>query len=163
MAEGTDVSTDAQMEADGRAEARGAEAENASTSPAGIVLVDGVCNFCSDAVRFLIPRDPEGRLRFAALQSPAGEAIQRRFALDPDAVDTMVLVEGDRCFTKSSAALRVVRHLSGAWPLLAVLLVVPRPLRDRAYDAFAARRYAWFGKADQCLVPTPDVRDRFLA
>lgn len=153
------MGTEAGIEAEGRSQAP----EGLSTSPAGIVLVDGLCNFCSDAVRFLIPRDPEGHLRFAALQSPAGQAIQRRFALDADAVDTMVLVEGDRCFTKSSAALRVMRHLSGAWPLLTVLRIVPRALRDRAYDAFAARRYAWFGKSEQCLVPTPDVRDRFLS
>jgi len=134
----------------------------AAREPA-VVLIDGVCNFCSDAVRFLIPRDPQGKLRFAALQSPAGQAIQRRFGLDPADLDTMVLVEGDRCHVKSSAALRVLRHLSGAWPLLSLALLVPRPIRDLAYDWFARHRYAWFGRREECLVPTPELRERFLA
>ena len=128
-----------------------------------IVLFDGVCNFCNDTVRFLIPRDRTGRLRFAALQSETGREIRRRFGLDPDALETMVVVEGDRCFVKSAAALRIVRRLRGAWPLLAALWIVPRPLRDWAYDRFAERRYRWFGRRDDCLVPTPELRERFLA
>lgn len=128
-----------------------------------ILLFDGVCNFCSGAVRFLVPRDPEGRLRFAALQSETGTEIQRRFGLDLSDLDSVVLFEGDRCHTKSGAVLRVARKLSGAWPLLAVLLVIPRPLRDWAYDRFAERRYRWFGRSDACLVPTPQLRERFLA
>jgi predicted DCC family thiol-disulfide oxidoreductase YuxK len=127
-----------------------------------VVLFDGVCNFCHGAVRFLVPRDPRGRLRFAALQSPAGQALQRRFGLDATDLDGVVLIEGDRCHVKSAAALRVLRYLSGAWPLLALGLLVPRPLRDWAYDQFARRRYAWFGRREQCPVPTPDLRDRFL-
>jgi len=128
-----------------------------------IVLFDGVCNFCSDAVRFLIPRDPAGRLRFAALQSETGAEIERRFGLDPTDLDTMILVEGGRAHRKSGAALRVLRHLSGAWPLLSVLLLVPAPIRDWAYDRFAERRYRWFGRRDACVVPTPELQDRFLA
>jgi predicted DCC family thiol-disulfide oxidoreductase YuxK len=128
-----------------------------------IVLFDGVCNFCSNAVRFLIPRDRTGRLRFAALQSETGAGIQRRFDLDPADLDTMVLVEDGRVYLKSGAALRVLRQLSGAWPLLSLLLVVPRPIRDWAYDRFAERRYRWFGRSDACLVPTPELRERFLA
>ncbi|MBW2312997.1 MAG: DUF393 domain-containing protein [Deltaproteobacteria bacterium] len=127
-----------------------------------ILLFDGVCNFCSDAVRFLVPRDPKGRLRFAALQSDTGAEIQRRFGLDPADLDSVVLVEGGRCHTKSGAALRVAGKLSGAWPLFAVLLVIPWPLRDWAYDRFAERRYRWFGRSDACLVPSPQLRERFL-
>ena len=128
-----------------------------------LVLFDGVCNFCSDSVRFLIPRDPEGKLRFAPLQSEAGRAVQERFGLDPDDLDTMLLVDEDRVYQKSEAALRITRKLSGAWPWLSVLLWVPRPLRDWCYDRFAERRYRWFGKSDACLVPTPELRERFLA
>ena len=128
-----------------------------------ILLFDGVCNFCSDAVHFLVPRDPKGRLRFAALQSDTGAEIQLRFGLDPADLDSVVLVEGGRCHTKSGAALRVAGKLSGAWPLFAVLLVIPWPLRDWAYDRFAERRYRWFGRSDACLVPTPELRERFLA
>ena len=128
-----------------------------------ILLFDGVCNFCNDAVRFVVPRDPAGRLRFASLQSETGREIQQRFGLDPEDLDTVVLLDGERCHTKSGAVLRVARRLGGAWPLLWALWLVPSPLRDWAYDRFAERRYAWFGRSDECLVPTPDVRERFLA
>ncbi len=128
-----------------------------------IVLFDGVCNFCSEGVRFLAPRDPAGRLHYAALQSEAGRRLQRRFGLDPADLDTVVLVEGDRCHLKSGAIVRVLRRLRGAWPLLAALLwLVPSPLRDAAYVRFARNRYRWFGKSDACLVPTPELRARFL-
>ena len=128
-----------------------------------VLLFDGVCNFCNGAVRFVVPRDRAGRMRFAALQSETGREFQQRFGLDPDDLDTVVLVEGDRFHAKSDAVLRVARHLSGAWPLLAALLVIPRPLRDWAYDRFAENRYRWFGRSEACLVPTPEVRERFLA
>jgi predicted DCC family thiol-disulfide oxidoreductase YuxK len=127
-----------------------------------ILLFDGECNFCNGVVRFVAPRDRAGAIRFAALQSEAGRAIQRRFGLDPDDLDTVILVEGDRCHRKSDAALRVARRLSAAWPLLAALRVLPRALRDWAYDRFAERRYRWFGRSDACLVPTPELRERFL-
>ena len=128
-----------------------------------IVLFDGVCNFCSDAVRFLVPRDPAGRLRFAALQSDTGREVQQRFGLDPDDLDTMVVVEDGRAYLKSDAALRIARHLAGPWRLLSLLRIVPRSVRDWAYDRFAERRYRWFGRSDECLVPTPELRERFLA
>lgn len=127
-----------------------------------VVLFDGVCNFCSGVVRFLVPRDRRGRLRFAALQSEAGQSYQRRFGLAPDALDTIVVVEGDRVWVKSDAALRVARELGGAWPLLGALRIVPRALRDWAYARFAERRYRWFGRSDECLVPAPELRERFL-
>ncbi len=134
----------------------------ASDQPA-VVLFDGVCQFCDRSVRFLLPRDREGRLRFAALQSHAGRELLERFHLPADALETMVLVEGDRAFTKSTAVLRVLRLLPGAWPALSVLMGIPKPLRDRFYDWFAAHRYQWFGRRDSCFVPTPELRHRFLA
>ena len=127
-----------------------------------VILFDGVCNLCNASVRFVIPRDPRGQLRFAALQSDPGRALQERLGLDPEALDGVVLVEADRVYQKSSAVLRAARRLSGAWPLLGLLLAVPRPLRDWAYDRFAERRYRWFGRSDACLVPTPEIRERFL-
>ena len=126
------------------------------------MLFDGVCNFCSGVVRFLVARDRHGRLRFAALQSEAGEAYRRRFGFDPDALDTIIVIEGDRHLVKSDAALHIARELGGAWPLLGALRILPRGLRDWAYARFAERRYRWFGRSEECLVPTPELRERFL-
>ena len=127
-----------------------------------ILLIDGECNVCTWTVRFVVPRDPEGRFAFAALQSPSGHRLLEQAGLPPDRLDTVVLLEDGAVHRRSAAVLRVVRRLSGAWPLLCVLWLIPRPLRDRLYDAFAARRYRWFGRRDECLVPTPDLAPRFL-
>jgi predicted DCC family thiol-disulfide oxidoreductase YuxK len=130
---------------------------------APVLLFDGVCNLCDAAVRFVIERDPPpATFRFAALQSETGRALLGRFGLPVDALDTVVLLDGERAFTRSSAGLRVLARLGLPWSLLAVLLVVPRPLRDAAYDWIARNRYRWFGRRETCLVPTPEVRSRFL-
>ena len=128
-----------------------------------IILFDGVCNLCNGAVQFVIRHDPEGQFKFAALQSETGRELRRRFGLAVDSIETMVLVEGDRAYLQSEAALRIAVKLGGAWPLLGMLRVVPRAWRDRAYRFLADHRYRWFGKRDSCLVPTPDLRARFLA
>ena len=131
-------------------------------SPA-IVLIDGVCNVCSALASFVIRHDPApGRFRFAALQSEQGRALLRRHGLATDTLDTFVLIEDGRASVRSTGALRLLARLGLPWSLLAVLFVVPRPLRDAAYGWFARNRYRWFGRRDACLVLTPDVRARFL-
>ena len=127
-----------------------------------IVLFDGVCNLCNGAVNFIIDRDPNGYFRFGALQSAAARPILETHGLDASALDSIVLVENGRAYRKSTAALRIARHLTGAWPLLYVLRAVPRPVRDFVYDWIAANRYRWFGKRDQCRIPTPELQARFL-
>lgn len=127
-----------------------------------IVLFDGVCQFCNDGVNFLIDHDRAGRLRFAALQSEAGQALLRKFGLSTTDIDTAVLVEGERCSTRSTAALRAALHLDGVWRLGAALLLMPTFLRDPLYNLLARNRYRWFGRLDACRVPTPEVRARFL-
>jgi predicted DCC family thiol-disulfide oxidoreductase YuxK len=126
-----------------------------------ILLFDGVCNLCNGLVRFVVKFDAEGHYRFAPLQSGVGRLLQERFDLDPDDVDTVVLVEGDDYFLKSDAILRVVGHLDGPWPLLSPLRYLPRPLRDFGYDVVAKYRYRVFGRKDACPVPDPEIRDRF--
>jgi len=127
-----------------------------------IVLFDGVCRFCNASINFILDRDRAGRVRFAALQSAAGQALLRRYGLPTDRFASLVLVEGGRCWGRSTAALRIARHLDGLWPLAALLLAVPPFLRDAAYDLLARNRYRWFGQLDACRVPTPEVRQRFL-
>ncbi|MFC0213355.1 thiol-disulfide oxidoreductase DCC family protein [Paenibacillus chartarius] len=127
-----------------------------------IVLFDGECVMCSFIVRFVYARDPQARLRFAPLQSDAGQMLLQRHGLSTDRFDTFVLVEGDRCYTKSTAALRLARRLRGLWPLCCAFVVVPRPLRDAVYGFVAKNRYRWFGRSDACMMPTPELKRRFV-
>lgn len=127
-----------------------------------ILLFDGVCNLCTGAVRFVIDRDAGKRFRFAPLQSPAAARLLGPAAPGGDRLDSMVLVDGERIHRKSTAALLTARRLDGLWPLLAVLLAVPRPVRDAAYDWIGRRRYRLFGKRDACWTPNGDLADRFL-
>ena len=128
-----------------------------------IILYDGVCNLCSASVRFVADRDRAERFRFAFLQSPSGEALLRQHGRDADKrLDSVLLLQGGRVYDKSTAALRIARQLDGAWPVLFLLLVLPRALRDWVYDFIGQRRYRWFGKTDVCLVPREDLRSRLL-
>jgi predicted DCC family thiol-disulfide oxidoreductase YuxK len=137
-----------------------------------VILVDGACNLCHRVVRFIVPRDPQGHFAFAALQSPvakelleeAGKPALLHAMSDArtGAPGTIVLIDDTGVHTRSEAVLRIARRLSGPWPLLAALRLVPRPMRDAAYRAVAARRYAWFGRVDPCRPPSDDVRSRFL-
>jgi predicted DCC family thiol-disulfide oxidoreductase YuxK len=135
-----------------------------SPSALPVVLFDGVCNLCNRAVNFLIDRDPKGELRFAALQSRAAADLLRSMGHPVPAPepDTILFVEGGRVYERSTAALRIARHLAGGWRLMAVFVLIPRPLRDIVYRWFAAHRYAWFGKAAVCRVATPELQARFL-
>jgi predicted DCC family thiol-disulfide oxidoreductase YuxK len=127
-----------------------------------IVLFDGVCNLCNGAVQLILRRDPAGRFRFASLQSPAGEELQTRLGIDPQALDSILLVEGERWYRESDAALRIAAGLSGPWKALGILRLIPHPLRDTAYRWIARNRYRWFGRQETCWLPTPELRGRFL-
>lgn len=131
-----------------------------------VILFDGVCNLCNGAVQFVLDRDRHKRFRFAALQSEAGQALLRQRGLtppDPGAdPDTIVLVEGDRVSDRSTAALRIARHLGFPWVLAGIFWLLPRPLRDWVYRFIARNRYRWFGKSESCRLPTPELRGRFL-
>ncbi len=127
-----------------------------------VILFDGVCNLCTASVRFLIARDRRKRFRFASLQSPAAERLLGPEAGLRESLKTVVLVASGRVYWKSTAALLTTRHLDGLWPLLAVLLAVPRPLRDAIYDWIGRRRYRWFGKRELCWLPEDGLAERFL-
>ena len=127
-----------------------------------IVLFDGVCNFCNSSVNFLLRRDRKGVFRFAALQSDAGRKLLAQAGMSHHDLDSMVLIEDGEIAVKSTAALKAARRLPGLWFMTGLLLAIPRRLRDWCYDAFAARRYHWFGKRDVCMIPTAEMRSRFL-
>ncbi len=130
-----------------------------------VVLFDGHCNFCNGTVRWTAKRDPTARLRFAPLRS---DAARRTVALaDPetdfDALpDSIVLVDEAGVHTASTALLRIARNLRFPYPALALGVIIPRPLRDAAYRAFARNRYRWFGRSDECPLPPPAFAARFL-
>ena len=141
----------------------GAAAPETLEAGGPIILYDGVCNLCSASVRFVADRDRAERFRFAFLQSPSGEALLRRYGRSTcNRLDSVLLVEDGRVHDKSSAALRIARQLDGPWPVLFVLIVLPRGLRDWVYDFIGQRRYRWFGKTDECQVPRSDLRSRLL-
>lgn len=129
-----------------------------------LVLFDGTCNFCNGTVLFIIDRDPKERFVFAPLSSEVGQrTLAERGLVDPS-LDSIVLVDQERVYTHSTAALRIALRLGLLWSIIAGLgLLVPKFVRDALYRAFAKRRYAWFGKTEQCRVPTPELRRRFLA
>lgn len=127
-----------------------------------ILLFDGVCNFCTGSVRFVIKRDRKKIFRFASLQSPVASQLLGSDSPEGDRLESMILIEDGRVFRKSTAALKVLQRLGRLWPVLAVLLIVPRPLRDALYDSFGRRRYRWFGKLDECWIPENDLAERFL-
>lgn len=127
-----------------------------------MILFDGVCNFCNSSVNYVIARDPGGYFKFAALQSEAGEQMTREYGIDTKNVDSVVLIENGRAYVRSAAALRIAKKLGFPVALLYAFIIIPRPVRDLLYDAFAKRRYKFFGERDACMMPTPEIRARFL-
>ncbi len=129
-----------------------------------VVLFDGVCNLCSHSVRFIIERDPHARFRFAALQSDVARKLlaERGHPPPPDPPTGVMLVEGDRVFERSDAALRVARWLRFPWKLAGIFWLVPWFVRDAVYDFIARHRYGWFGRTESCMMPTPAIRARFI-
>lgn len=126
-----------------------------------IILFDGECNFCDQSVQFIIKRDMKGLFKFASLQSDVGKELLKIFSTPKD-LDSFVLIEDNNCYFKSTAALRVCKNLKGAWKLPYILLAVPRPIRDFFYGIIAKNRYKWFGKKENCMLPSSEERERFL-
>ncbi len=128
-----------------------------------LILFDGVCHFCAASVRFILHRDPTARFHFAPLQSDLARQICAAHGLNQSDLDTFVYArEGQPPLIRSDAALAVAADLGWPWSTLALLRLIPRPLRDAAYRFIARNRYRWFGKNDACLVPSPEQRARFL-
>ena len=135
---------------------------------ASIVFYDGVCGLCNGFVRFLLRREPDPPYYFSSLQSPLAESVISPHGFDPRALSAMFLVEnygesGERCFSRSEAAFRILRSLGGGWRALAVLDVLPRALLDGCYGLVARSRYKLFGRYDSCPLPEPRYRHLFLA
>lgn len=127
-----------------------------------IILFDGVCNFCNAGINFVIRHDRQQRFMFAPLQSAAATALGAAHQIDTRELNSFVLVQNGKAYTKSTAALRVVRQLPFPWKLLYAGIILPGFIRDSIYNLIARNRYRWFGKKDTCMIPTPEIRSRFL-
>ena len=125
-----------------------------------IILFDGVCNFCNSSINFIIEHDKKGYFKFAPLQSEIGKIFIDKFSLND--LDSVILVEDDKAYTHSTAALKIAKNLDGIWSWGYIFRIIPRPIRDFFYKLFAANRYRLFGKKDVCMMPTPEIRARFL-
>jgi predicted DCC family thiol-disulfide oxidoreductase YuxK len=127
-----------------------------------IVIFDGVCRFCSGAVSFIIKRDPQGLFAFTPMQSDIAQKLMETHAHAELGSDTILLIKDGVCYVRTDAALEIAKDLSGLWFLFRVFRVVPRAIRDYIYRAFARNRYSLFGKRESCMMPTADIRKRFL-
>jgi len=127
-----------------------------------VIIFDGVCNLCNDAVNFIINRDPSARFQFAPIQSSTAKKLLTTLELSSNNLDSIILVEHSECYIKSTAALRICKKLGVLWPLLYIFILVPRPIRDYFYDIVAKNRYGWFGKREKCMVPNTKIESRFL-
>lgn len=128
-----------------------------------IILFDGVCNFCNGSVNFIIERDRKNYFKFAPLQSEIGQKLLGENGIDKTETDSVILIENGKAYTHSTAALKVANKLDGAWSWLYAFIIIPKPLRDFFYKTFAKYRYKLFGKTDACMMPTPEIRARFLS
>lgn len=127
-----------------------------------ILLFDGVCNLCNSSVNFVIKHDNNNVFRFAALQEEPGKSLLNKYNINPKDTDSIVLIENGKAYVKSTAALRAARHLSGGWPLLYGFIIIPAFIRNVVYDVIAKNRYKWYGKKDSCMIPTPELKAKFL-
>lgn len=127
-----------------------------------IILFDGVCNFCNASVRLIIKNDPKKQFRFSPLQSDFSQQMLRGRIPDDQVLGSLILIEEGKVFTRSTAALRIARKMSGLWPLFYVFIILPEPLRNFFYDLVGKNRYRIFGKRENCIVPDKEIISRFL-
>lgn len=125
------------------------------------MLFDGECNFCDASVQFILKRDPQANFKFTSLQGEKGKELLEMYNVSKE-IESIVLIEGEQYFVQSTAALKIAKKLKGVWKLFYIAIIVPKPFRDFIYQYIAKNRYKWFGKKQQCTIPTPEQRERFL-
>jgi len=126
-----------------------------------VIFFDGICNLCNASVQFVIEHDLKNQFHFTALQGDYAKEILPKFNIDPKQLNTILLLEDGKLYTKSSAALRIAKKLNGLIPVFSIFLIVPKFIRDWFYDIIAKNRYRWWGKKENCWVPTPELKNKF--
>lgn len=128
-----------------------------------IILFDGVCNLCNRFVQWVIKRDKRDTFRFAPLQGEIGMQLMQEHKLHPEKIDSIILVQPNAGYSvKSTAALKIGASMGGMYRALVIFRIIPVFLRDPIYDWVARNRYKWYGKRDQCMIPTPELKSKFL-
>ena len=128
-----------------------------------LILFDGVCNLCDASVQYVIKHDKNDRFRYAALQSEVGQQILKKYNIDRSKMDSILLYTPDKGITyKSTAALQIASQLGFPRNLMSVFLIVPAVIRNWVYDYIAKNRYKWYGKKEECMIPTPELKSKFL-
>jgi predicted DCC family thiol-disulfide oxidoreductase YuxK len=127
-----------------------------------IILFDGVCNFCNSAVNFTLRKNTKANIMFAPMQSEVGQKLLQQHNLPADDMQSFIFIENGKAYKQSTAALKACSHLRRLWPLCYGFIIVPRFIRDGIYNWIAKNRYKWFGIRQQCMIPTPEVKARFL-
>lgn len=130
--------------------------------PKSIILFDGICNLCNGAVQFILKRDKKERFLFASLQSDAAKNVLLQYNVKKMMMDSIILIEEGEVFDKSTAVLRICRHLNGLWPVFYPTVYLPKKMRDLLYDHIARKRYTWFGVKDHCTMMLPEYKNRFI-
>ena len=126
-----------------------------------VILFDGVCNLCNSFVNFVIRNDKKEVFKFAPIQSNFGEIALKKHRINSKDTDSIILIDEDNYYIKSTAALYIAKELSGAYPLLFCFMIVPKFIRNWIYDLVAKNRYKWFGKKVSCMIPTPELKNKF--
>lgn len=127
-----------------------------------VILFDGVCNLCNGFVGFIIKRDKKNIFKFASLQSPYGKGLIEHFNIKGNGLDTVLLYDGQKVFTRSDASLKIITSLGGVWRLLIVFKAIPAFIRNAFYNFITRRRYRFFGKTENCIVPSKEIKNRFI-
>lgn len=128
-----------------------------------VILFDGVCNLCNGAVQFIIKHDKKKVFRFASLQSETGQQLLVKYHLPLNELNSFILIENNKAYNRSTGALRVAKKLNGILPWLYGFIIIPKIFRDSIYDWVATNRYKWFGKKEECMIPTQELKARFLS
>lgn len=125
-----------------------------------LILFDGICNFCNSSINFIIKKDKHRKFKFATLQSKTGQYMLQKHQITD--IDSVILIEREKAYVKSDAVLKIGKTLGGVYRFAYVLILIPKFLRNPLYDFIAKNRYKWFGQKNECMIPTPDVRERFM-
>ncbi|HET9057207.1 MAG TPA: thiol-disulfide oxidoreductase DCC family protein [Chitinophagaceae bacterium] len=127
-----------------------------------IIFFDGVCNLCSSSVQFVLKRDKKNQFLFGSLQGNQGQQVLKKHHLSPTEFNSFLLSEGNKLYTRSSGVLRVLKYIGGGWGLLYGFIIIPKFIRDGIYDFISRNRYKWFGKKEECWLPKPEWKQRFI-